>query len=114
MAEDKKIVIKKNGNFRDFKTLNTVNGNSKTQRSIDLLEQTVKRIENKYKVFGFSDSKEEDFFNAHQGKDIVLEIQNGKKAEGKLFGIDKFRICIDNDGIKKYYFKHAILCYFAK
>ena len=107
MAEDKKIVIKKNGGFK-------TSPNMKLQKNLDLLEQTVKRIENKYKVFGFYDSKEEEFFKNNQGKDVVLELQAGSKVEGKLDGIDKFRICINEKGTKKYYFKHAILCYFSK
>ncbi len=106
--EDRKIKIRKKTNF------NQSSDKAKTSKSLELLEKTVKKIENKYKVFGFSDSKEEEFFENYQGKDIIIEISNGETKEGSLTGIDKFRICLTEDKIKKYYFKHSIICYYAK
>jgi sRNA-binding regulator protein Hfq len=81
---------------------------------VDLLEKTVKKIENKYKTFGFYDSKEEDFFEKNRQKSVILELYNGSKIQGILEGIDKFRICVKVDDIDKFYFKHAVLCYYAQ
>ncbi len=55
------------------------NAGAKTFKNLDLLEQTVKKIENKYKNFGFYDSKEEEFFEKNQGKPVTLELVNEKK-----------------------------------
>lgn len=117
MAEEKKTIrinIKKpHSNNTNAKTENKEQSNAKTHKNLELLEKTVRKIENKYKNFGFLDSKEEDFFYQNQGKKITLELANHSKIEGILDGIDKFRICISVENIKKYYFKHAILCYYC-
>ena len=107
MREEKKIRIKK-----PIRSSNQNLSFGKIQKNLDLLDKTVKKIENKYKNFGFFDSKEEEFFKENELKDIVLELVNKENITGKLVGIDKFRICIDVEGIKKYFFKHAILCYY--
>lgn len=108
----KKIKIRKNPKLSSSSS--SVNHGGKLSRNLDLLDKTVKKIENKYKNFGFYDSKEEDFFETNQDKMIIMELNNQNKVEGKLKGIDKFRICIEADGIAKYFFKHAVLCYYAQ
>lgn len=112
MQEERKIKIKKKP-FPGPANNNLDNNKNKLSKSLELLEKTVKKIDNKYKVFGFHDSKEEEFFEKYQQQTVVLELTNQTKITGKLLGIDKFRICVDTEGVKKYFFKHAILCYYA-
>ncbi|HCL55883.1 MAG TPA: hypothetical protein DHW82_02610 [Spirochaetia bacterium] len=115
MSEEKKIKIRKTFSVHSDssnKKENPINS-QKITKNLELLEQTVKKIENKYKTFGFQDSKEEEFFQNNQGKNITLEISHLAKQEGVLEGIDKFRICISQEGIKKYFFKHAVICYYS-
>ncbi|HOJ49399.1 MAG TPA: RNA chaperone Hfq [Spirochaetota bacterium] len=111
--EGKKIKIKKT-----FKTENTNQNQSKEteqskiEKNLQLLKLTLKKIENKYKTFGFNDSQEEDFFEKNKGKKITIILSNNSKVEGKLHAIDKYRIAIEENNIIKYYFKHAILCFY--
>ncbi|MCX8163747.1 MAG: RNA chaperone Hfq [Candidatus Micrarchaeota archaeon] len=111
--EGKKIKIKKT-----FKT-DTANlgqsketEQSKIEKNLKLLKLTLRKIENKYKTFGFNDSQEEEFFEKNKGKKITLLLSNNSKVEGKLHAIDKYRIAIEEDNKIKYFFKHAILCFY--
>jgi len=111
--EGKKIKIKKT-----FKTDTNNNNNnneteaSKIEKNLKLLKLTLRKIENKYRTFGFNDSQEEEFFNKNKGKKIVLELFNNTKVQGNLHSIDKYRIAIEQDKTIKYFFKHAVLCFY--
>ncbi len=83
------------------------------QDSLKIIENTLKKLENRYKQFGFNDSKEEDFFNENKDKEIVLQLKN-KDVSGSLEFIDKYRIGINQDGTLIYYYKHAIMGYYVK
>ncbi len=83
------------------------------QDSIKIIENTLRKLENRYKQFGFNDSKEEDFYNENKGKEIVLQLKN-KDVTGKLEIIDKYRIGIDQGDTLVYYYKHAIMGYYLK
>ncbi len=119
MGEEKKIKIrlekKEFKSFKQEKPLTSPSGNnySKNLKSFEILEQTVKKIENKYKSFGFNDSKEEDFFEKNKGKLITLDLVNQEKVEGILDGVDKYRFCLIKEGKKVYYFKHGIISYYC-
>jgi sRNA-binding regulator protein Hfq len=83
------------------------------QDSLKIIENTLKKLENRYKQFGFNDSKEEDFFNENQGEEIVLQLKT-QEVSGTLEFIDKYRIGINQDGKTVYYYKHAIISYYVK
>jgi sRNA-binding regulator protein Hfq len=83
------------------------------QDSLKILENTIKKLTNRFNQFGFNDSKEEEFLLENRGKEVVLELETGT-VEGKLDSIDKYRIAIEVEGTMKYYYKHACVGYYVK
>jgi len=80
------------------------------QDGLKILQNTVKKLQNRYNQFGYNDSKEEQFLLENKGKDIVLQLKN-KDVVGKLDSIDKYRIGIIQNDKTVYYYKHAIVGY---
>lgn len=68
------------------------------------ISEAEKKLENKESIF-----KDENI-----GKPIVLIDNNGNTIEGELLDIDKYRIKIKNEGIEKFYYKHALVEYYKK
>lgn len=83
------------------------------QDTLKILENTVKKLSNRFNQYGFNDSKEEDFFNENQGKVLIIEFPN-KEIEGKLISLDKYRIGVEQDEKIIYFYKHAIVGYYPK
>lgn len=106
--EPKKIIIKKNAVSSSQHHQNT-----KKQDALTILENTVKKLTNRFEQYGFNDSKEEEFLVENKGKTLIVELQD-KKIEGTLEYIDKYRICITVDNKKHYFYKHAIMGYSVK
>lgn len=103
MEPYKKIKINK-------KPVKRVDSKSK-QDSLKILENTLKKLENRYKQFGYNDSKEEDFLNENKGKEIVIQLRD-KDVTGLLDSIDKYRIGIIEEDKTVYYYKHAVVGYY--
>ncbi len=59
-------------------------------------------------------SKENNFRVKTISKIIVLTTITGKEVEGELVDIDKYRIIVQVGDKKKYYYKHALVNYYAK
>ena len=83
------------------------------QDALKIVENTLKKLENRYKQYGFNDSKEEEFLETNRNNDVVLELKS-KEVTGKLVSIDKYRIGIQQDNRLIYYYKHAVVGYYAK
>ncbi len=83
------------------------------QDSLKIVENTLKKLENRYKQYGFNDSKEEEFLETNRNKEVVLELKS-KEVTGKLVSIDKYRIGIQQEDKLIYYYKHAVIGYYAK
>ncbi len=88
-------------------------GNKAKQDALKILENTVKKLQNRYKQFGYNDSKEEEFVRENKGKEIVLQLKT-KDVSGSLDFVDKYRIGIIQDKKLIYYYKHAIVGYYIK
>lgn len=101
MEPGKKIKIKKSFNKQN------------KQDALKILENTFKKLQNRYKQFGYNDSKEQDFFLENKGKEIVIHLKSGD-INGTLSSIDKYRISIIKDDQEIFYYKHAIIGYFIK
>ncbi len=83
------------------------------QDALKILENTVKKLTNRFNQYGFNDSKEEDFFQENKGKEMIIELPN-QEIEGVLESLDKYRIGVKKDGKLIYFYKHAIVGYYAK
>lgn len=86
---------------------------SKRQDALVSLENTVKKLKNRFQQFGFNDSREEEFLNDNRGKDVVLELAE-REVAGQLQAIDKYRIALSVDGKTQFFYKHAVVGYYAK
>ncbi len=114
--EPKKIRIKpivKQQTDGSVQQKDNVQVTKKKQDALTILENTIKKLSNRFEQYGFNDSKEEDFLNENKGKQITIELQD-KQIEGILENIDKYRICINLDGTLHYFYKHAIIGYNIK
>ncbi len=109
--EQKKIKVKKVNSAGG--NVSHSNSDKGKQDSLKILENTVKRLTNRFNQYGFNDSKEEDFLNENKGKKITVELQD-KELEGILESIDKYRIGLIIDDRLYYYYKHAIVGYYVK
>ncbi len=109
--EPKKIKIKKaNQGSQPPKDLVT---KQKKQDALEILENTVKKLSNRFNQYGFNDSKEEEFLSENKGKIITIELVD-RKIEGILESIDKYRICMKIDDKDHYFYKHAVIGYHVK
>jgi uncharacterized Fe-S cluster-containing protein len=106
MEPQKKIKINKRPVFEKNKF-------DKKQDSLKILDNTIKKLQNRYKQFGYNDSKEEDFLNENKGSEVVLQLKN-KDVSGILDAIDKYRITIIQEGKPVHYYKHAVASYYVK
>lgn len=85
----------------------------KKQDALTILENTVKKLSNRFEQYGFNDSKEEEFLRTNKDKTIVIELNN-QEIEGTLNSIDKYRISVNIDDKPHYFYKHAIIGYHVK
>lgn len=110
MEPNKKIKIKKTAPH----SKTSINNNKQQkQDALEILENTVKKLQNRFNQYGFNDSKEEAFLEENKGKEIVIELTS-KTIEGVLESIDKYRVCLSIDGTNHYFYKHAIIGYHPK
>ena len=90
-----------------------------SQENIELL----KIINDKTKVFAAKindlstkmDNKESEFREENIGKEItVITSSNYEEIKGKLLDIDKYKLILEVENSKKYFYKHALIGYYSE